>query len=260
MDAADRKRITDAYAWTAGAVQRMENDTTPEEQRKARKARASEVEAFLDRKRPEFPVSDNEFNEVRQCAHIVTQYLNMVWPAPGSNIYEARDRSMAENVRWIADKAFPGEKIVLWAHNGHVSKGKYGGPSRSMGDFLHEVFGSKMHVIGFASDHGSIRAIKITATGLSGGPVSLLLPPASKESAEAAFRACGDRFFLDLTHADTATALGKWLQAPHLHRMPGAGYNPDMDSAQYVNVSLPKMYDGIVFLKQSTAAKPIMQR
>ena len=32
-----------------------------------------------------------------------------------------RDRSMAENVKWILDEN-PGAKIALWAHNGHVSK------------------------------------------------------------------------------------------------------------------------------------------
>ena len=31
-----------------------------------------------------------------------------------------RDRSMADNVKWILDR-LPGAKIVLWAHNGHVA-------------------------------------------------------------------------------------------------------------------------------------------
>ena len=34
-----------------------------------------------------------------------------------------RDEMMAKNVEWLADEAYPNEKIVLWAHNGHVRFG-----------------------------------------------------------------------------------------------------------------------------------------
>jgi erythromycin esterase-like protein len=59
-----------------------------------------------------------------------------------------RDKSMADNVKWIVDSN-PGAKIVLWAHNGHVSTasaGRYG----PMGTSLREMFGAQMVVFGFA--------------------------------------------------------------------------------------------------------------
>jgi erythromycin esterase len=258
MDAADRDRIVKAYAWTSQPPPSEVNDPTPPAARKQRKEQVAGVEKLLDSKRAGLPVSEGEFKETRQCARIVSQYLNMVWPEAGDNLYEARDRSMAENVRWLADEAFPGQKIVLWAHNGHVSKGSYGGPSRSMGQFLREWYGPKMYVVGFASDHGSIRAIRMSQTGgMAGGPVPLPLPHATKESVEAAFREGGaPRFLLDLRNIEATTALGKWLQAAHPHRMPGAAYDPDSDG-EYATVALPKIYDGIIFLQESTAAKPI---
>ena len=33
-----------------------------------------------------------------------------------------RDRQMADNLIWLAEKAFPDQKIIVWAHNGHIAK------------------------------------------------------------------------------------------------------------------------------------------
>src|SRR5262249_23733620 len=70
----------------------------------------------------------------------------------------ARDRSMAENVKWIADSN-PDAKIVLWAHNGHVSKGAVGGFD-PMGMSLRKMFGDRMVVFGFAFNQGSFQAVE----------------------------------------------------------------------------------------------------
>ena len=74
-----------------------------------------------------------------------------------------RDIQMARNLRWIADVKYPGEKIIVWAQNFHISKsnGKY--PDRifnkliSMGgaftaDSLYE---KSTYIIGFTSYEGT---------------------------------------------------------------------------------------------------------
>jgi erythromycin esterase-like protein len=48
-----------------------------------------------------------------------------------------------------------------------------------------------------------------------------------------------------------------WLSKPRLHRMIGAVYDADRDPNYYAHVRLPEMYDGIVFIADSTAAKPL---
>jgi erythromycin esterase-like protein len=35
------------------------------------------------------------------------------------------DRAMGENLAWLATRAYPGRKIILWAHNNHVIKDKW---------------------------------------------------------------------------------------------------------------------------------------
>ena len=33
-----------------------------------------------------------------------------------------RDAQMAKNLQWLCDKKFPGEKVIVWAANGHIAK------------------------------------------------------------------------------------------------------------------------------------------
>ena len=85
-----------------------------------------------------------------QNARIVFQYMQL------QTGEKSRDQSMAENVEWIADQN-PGAKIVLWAHNGHVTYTAQYGP---MGGFLHRKFGKQLVTFGFAFNEGSFRAIE----------------------------------------------------------------------------------------------------
>ena len=33
-----------------------------------------------------------------------------------------RNKAMADNISWLAQEMFPNEKIIVWAHNGHIMK------------------------------------------------------------------------------------------------------------------------------------------
>ena len=70
-----------------------------------------------------------------------------------------RDRSMADNIRWILEHEGPGTKMVVWAHNGHVAtSAAYG--MEWMGYHLRKQYGSDMVVFGFAFNQGSFQAIE----------------------------------------------------------------------------------------------------
>ena len=87
-----------------------------------------------------------------------------------------RDLSMAENVKWILDEN-PRAKIVLWAHNGHVAKGGFGG--ESMGSVLTKYFPNQMTVFGFAFSEGSFQAVPMSPAG---SLRTFTVPPASADS------------------------------------------------------------------------------
>jgi erythromycin esterase len=70
-----------------------------------------------------------------------------------------RDRYMAENVAWLPDY-FDGEKVVIWAHNTHISNNRN---YDSMGYHLTLSFQNEYATIGFLFSRGSF-----TAVGLEG--------------------------------------------------------------------------------------------
>lgn len=96
-----------------------------------------------------------------QNARIVVQCLEGMM----QNIH-TRDESMAQNVEWVLSHSPAGSKIVLWAHNGHVTKSeKYSG---MMGTHLNKIHGKEMVVVGFGFNEGDY-----TAWGKNGvGPYS----------------------------------------------------------------------------------------
>jgi erythromycin esterase-like protein len=121
-------------------------------------------------------------------AHVVYQWAR----GRVGNLIAVRDSSMAANVRWIADEARRGSKVVLWAHNAHVAKN----PGR-MGQWLADHYGKDMVVIGFATNDGGYTAF--TDGGLRSDNV---LQPGPPHSLEAYAHATGlPCFLLDLRAA-----------------------------------------------------------
>lgn len=218
---------------------------------------AAAVLTLLEAKRePLLEVATSEeFRDTRHAAQIVMQYVEMS-TATDSNA--ERDRAMAENVNWLVEKRFPGQKIVLWAHNGHVGTASQSG-SKTQGMHLRDRFGERMVVLGFALYQGEIRAKRMTSGKfVPGGPVALSLAPAKATSVEAVLHETGlPRFILDFRSVPRDSALGGWLNASRPHRSIGAGYDPDQHAKFYVPMILPNTYDGIVFISQSSAAKPL---
>ena len=101
-----------------------------------------------------------------------------------------RDREMAENIGWLADTKYPGAKIVVWAHNFHVSDTTARG--RSMGSFLAERFGRGYYRLGFAHDRGTVARRPGWAERIGTQALAAALP----DSLEAVLREGGARYFL----------------------------------------------------------------
>jgi erythromycin esterase len=152
-----------------------------------------------------------------------------------------RDRSMAENVDWILGQRPPGTKIVLWAHNGHVSR-----RPGSMGGFLAERHKDDMVVVGFALHEGRYTAVARGA-GLQANDAS----PSGPGSIEYALHQAGEpRAILDLRKVDKARPESGWLVDPLDHRSIGA---LAMASA-FFPCNLPASYDLLIFFDRTTAS------
>jgi erythromycin esterase len=150
----------------------------------------------------------------------------------------SRDESMAENVGWILDHAPAGSKIVLWAHNRHVSRSP-----GWMGRYLTERYGKEMVVLGFAFNSGRYNAV---------GPEGLrdyeALPPIPG-SVESYFAAAGKpRFVLDLRKVPQAGAAATWLRKPQSFRSLGAVAL----RCAFIQEAVASDYDGLIWIDSTS--------
>ncbi|MFN0131814.1 MAG: erythromycin esterase family protein [Phycisphaerales bacterium] len=181
-----------------------------------------------------------------QNARVVAQGAKMVaGGAGGSNI---RDESMADNVAWILEQN-PGAKIVLWAHNAHVSRGTMWG-SRWMGSHLTKKFPGQMVVFGFATAKGRYTAIA-DGKGLSQDNV-LGLP--TNGSVEAYLQSTGmPRLILDLRGASADDPGSAWTMDLRPMRSIGA---MAMET-QFTPCVVRDLFDAIVYQEETTAARQL---
>lgn len=63
-----------------------------------------------------------------------------------------RDSMMAENIIWLSENRFKNEKLIIGAHNFHISKQNE--KEAVMGEFLKESFGSQMYALGVFGGKG----------------------------------------------------------------------------------------------------------
>ena len=160
----------------------------------------------------------------------------------------SRDRSMALNVKWILDQN-PDEKIVLWAHNGHVARGLMS--YRSMGEELHDMYGAQMLVLGFAFNRGAFQAVGARGGGLQ----TFTVGPAPAGSLGALLGTAGIPIFaLDLRNAPPA------LHETRPSRQIGAVFASEAESNYFRRMSAPAIFDAILFVENTTAARPNVRR
>ena len=159
-----------------------------------------------------------------------------------------RDRSMALNIKWILDQN-PSAKIVLWAHNGHVARGWMG--YRPMGEDLHDMYGAQMVVLGFAFNRGSFQAMRAR----SGGLQNFTVGPAPAGSLDALLGTAGIPLFaLNLRNAPPS------LRETRPSRQIGAVFASESEANYFRRVSAPKIFDAILFVENTTAARPNVRR
>ncbi|WP_106791198.1 erythromycin esterase family protein [Aquimarina sp. Aq78] len=127
--------------------------------------------------------------------------------------YNIRDEYMAQTVLEILQKEKPGTKMVLWAHNAHISKNtetKVNGKARPLGSILKEYFAEKYYAIGFSTNQGSFRAMNYNAKEKKYDKNAVFtFPPAKEGSLDWYFaQANKDIFFIDFVkslHPKTVT-------------------------------------------------------
>ncbi len=166
-------------------------------------------------------------------ADIIVQGASMF-----ANGLSGRDYYMAENVKWIKENFAAKTKLILWAHNGHVSKMR-----DKMGGFLAKEYSTKLFSIGFTYYDGSY-----TTYGKKGlTAYSTDLP--EEGSIESILNSLGKQYlFLSLKNSSSNSS---WLNNQIKMRSVGArqSNNP------FYPLILPENFDGLIYIEKSTPTK-----
>ena len=206
-----------------------------------------EARALLSERRGEYETTGGAeaFTVALQSLRVAFQYHSM---DAGE---QSRDESMAENTVWLSEQVAPEGRIVLWAHNYHVST-----QPGAQGHYLRRTFGDDMVVLGFSHENG-----RFTAVGAGGsrylGRNEFVLDAPIDGSFEAYFAtASAPRFVLDLRRPLTEPG-NSWLAESRPFRTVGAGY----DGTQMYHwrpTLLAEWYDGIIHFRNTrpTATLP----
>jgi erythromycin esterase len=164
---------------------------------------------------------------------------------------EMRERGMADNVRWIADIAEPGSRIVVWAHNYHVNN--FSDPFPWMGGHLKAALGKDYLPVGFLFHHGAFQAMGPTASGRGLNEFTVGPPPAG--TIEDTFERAGwPLCLLDLRRLPPSGPVAEWFRRPQLTRGVGSTFTGEADMA--MEGVLPDLYEAVIYVEATTRARP----
>ncbi len=196
--------------------------------------------------------SARDYAHALQSARLVVQAEAFYAIGKGRGGEAVRDRAMAENAAWLLEQAGPAAKIILWAHNGHVSAAPLDTPPgafRWMGTHLRRQYGDQLVAIGFTFYQGAFNAID-RITGRLEAHRALPPPP---DSYEAAFRQADlPRLLLDLRDLPDDKRATRWLWGPRRLRDIGSGYDRGAAEEYYAWPRLPEEFDAFIYLQDTT--------
>ncbi len=171
-----------------------------------------------------------------------------------------RDAAMAENLLWALDREGPNGRMVLWAHNGHISRtSSYPGVVRFMGGHLDQALGDKMLAVGLVFNRGTFQAMDFTRPKSDGGgdrnPTlqACAVGPADGDSLEGTLARVGPPlFFLDLRSAPSWGPVHRWLWWPHRASSLAAAF---VGRRTYSLTSARLSYDALCYFDEVSRAR-----
>lgn len=157
---------------------------------------------------------------------------------------QSRDESMAENVIWIKNHIAKDKKLILWAHNEHVSK-----QEGRMGNYLYQEFGNDIFIMGFAFYTGGYNAVGNNGLGV----YSTSLP--ERGSIEWILHQTGiKKLIIDLRSVSKSSET-QWLNNQLDFRSIG---NRALDYAFYQTV-ITDEFDALIFFDETAPSELLMK-
>jgi erythromycin esterase len=129
------------------------------------KIKVTQIKIYLEENATPYggTLSDN-YKFVVKHIHIIEQALNQFsgFVESPDDGFETRDANMTENVSWIKTYLGENSKVLVWAHNGHVSKQLktyFNKPIKVLGTNLKDKYGDTFYTIGTKFNEESFNAV-----------------------------------------------------------------------------------------------------
>jgi erythromycin esterase len=226
-----------------------------------------ELYRFVEANRESFSerASENEVARLLRHARLLARFAHSygyLSTRPDSTSL-LRDRYMADHVQEIVNRT-PGGRVAVWAHNLHVAADSSVWNAYPLGRLLREAYGLGYYAIAGALGGGTFVACDVRPESVPQLPLAAFeVGPRPEGSvggllSRAAERAGTDRFFLDLRGTPAPESASRWLGETQGLFFVGSVYSPEW-GASYASypTRLGDMYDGVVFLGATTAARPL---
>jgi len=186
-------------------------------------------------------INITEYNWLIQNVNILVQNIKLVEKSDTG--YNYRDECMAKNIEWILENN-PKVKIVLWAHNEHISK-----QEGAMGGYLSKKYGDNYFNIGFLSNSGTYTASNYNSHSITSNNILIEGKPGSFEYS---FHKIGIPFFLfNFDQVYDNQPEREWLTKSLNFRSIGAIATQN----QFSHTQISKMFNAIIYLDSTHASK-----
>ena len=172
----------------------------------------------------------------------------------------SRDEAMAENIGWLLARRPPGGRMVIWAHDSHISRGESPDPlydcfqGESMGAQLAKQYGGNYRAFGLSTYAGTYSAT-LNFKSRDMVPVEAFPSPAGSLD-EALHRIKQEKqtagLILDLRPAQAQPQEYQWLLAPRPIRF--IGYMA-ADYGYEAKIAVPYQFDGLIFIDETSYSR-----
>ncbi|MBX2842735.1 MAG: erythromycin esterase family protein [Flammeovirgaceae bacterium] len=157
-----------------------------------------------------------------------------------------RDEYMAENLKWILDFEGKDKKVMVWTHNGHISKS--GG---QMGGFLNYQFKDELYSIGFDFSSGAFNSKKWSEN--ENGEIEEFTLPAFDQGyfSDVLGKLNKNYLFLDFNTSMQSPAVYDWLSQTQVIHGVGASFDYESKRLWERKYLLAKEFEAMIYIKHT---------
>jgi len=173
----------------------------------------------------------------------------------GSESWNIRARHFHETVARLLDRYGPDGRGIVWAHNTHIGDAR----ATAMGDrgmvnigqLMRESHGDDaVALVGFATHGGTV----VAGARWGATPQVMTMPSAAAGSlGNLLMRVGAEPFMLLMDEVRDVAALRGRIG----HRAVGVTYSPTNDAGNYVQTLVPRRYDAVLFVPETTALRMV---